>query len=53
MVIAFDTVDEGTLYIDVHYTVRSTNDLRNLVFPFYTIPNSGSPEASSDEAGAA
>ncbi|MFF7633285.1 GPW/gp25 family protein [Kitasatospora sp. NPDC008050] len=36
--IAFDSVDEGTLYIDVHYTVRSTNDRRNLVFPFYTIP---------------
>jgi phage baseplate assembly protein W len=38
VVIAFDTVDDGTLYIDVHYTVRSTNDRRNLVFPFYTIP---------------
>ncbi|WP_326658780.1 GPW/gp25 family protein [Streptomyces sp. NBC_00385] len=49
VVVAFDTVDEGTLYIDVHYTVRSTNDLRNLVFPFYTIPSSGSPEASAEE----
>jgi phage baseplate assembly protein W len=39
VVIAFDTADEGTLYIDVHYTVRSTNDRRNLVFPFYTIPD--------------
>ncbi|MFI6151187.1 GPW/gp25 family protein [Kitasatospora sp. NPDC051170] len=38
VVIAFDGVDEGTLYIDLHYTVRSTNDRRNLVFPFYTIP---------------
>ncbi|WP_406412236.1 GPW/gp25 family protein [Streptomyces halstedii] len=46
VVIAFDTVDEGTLYIDVRYTVRSTNDLRNLVFPFYTIPSSeGSEDA--------
>nr|WP_237521248.1 MULTISPECIES: GPW/gp25 family protein [unclassified Streptomyces] len=46
VVIAFDTVDDGTLYIDVRYTVRSTNDLRNLVFPFYTIPSSeGSEDA--------
>ncbi|MCD9196230.1 GPW/gp25 family protein [Streptomyces albireticuli] len=36
--VAFDAVDDGTLYIDVRYTVRSTNDRRNLVFPFYTIP---------------
>ena len=37
--IAFDAVDDGVLYIDVRYTVRSTNDRRNLVFPFYTIPS--------------
>jgi phage baseplate assembly protein W len=41
VVIAFDAVDAGVLYIDVHYTVRSTNDRRNLVFPFYTIPSDG------------
>jgi hypothetical protein len=39
VVIAFDVVDAGTLYVEVHYTVRSTNDRRNLVFPFYTIPS--------------
>jgi uncharacterized protein len=38
VVIAFDSVEIGTLYIDVRYTIRSTNDPRNLVFPFYTIP---------------
>ena len=35
------TVDADTpalLYIDVRYTPVSTNDPRNLVFPFYTIP---------------
>ncbi|MGH3622026.1 MAG: GPW/gp25 family protein [Sciscionella sp.] len=37
--IAFDAVEHGTLYIDVRYLVRSTNDARNLVFPFYTIPS--------------
>ena len=45
MVVAFDAVDAGTTYIDVRYTIRSTNDQRNLVFPFYTIP-SGEAEAS-------
>jgi phage baseplate assembly protein W len=39
--IAFDSVVLGTLYIDVHFAVRSTNDRRNLVFPFYTIPSDG------------
>ena len=27
------------LYIDITYEVRDTNDPRNLVFPFYAIPN--------------
>jgi phage baseplate assembly protein W len=30
--------DRGLLHIDIHYTVKATNDRRNLVFPFYTIP---------------
>ncbi|MET8755180.1 GPW/gp25 family protein [Streptomyces sp. NPDC004667] len=29
------------LYIDVQYTVKTTNDRRNLVFPFYVIPEEG------------
>lgn len=29
----------GLLYIDIDYTVKATNDARNLVFPFYTIPD--------------
>ena len=36
------SVERGLLYIDVLYTVRGTNDPRNLVFPFYTIPDDGS-----------
>ena len=36
--VRFDAVDSGVLYIDVHYSVRGTNDPRNLVFPFYVIP---------------
>jgi phage baseplate assembly protein W len=28
----------GTLYIDIGYRIRGGNDPRNLVFPFYVIP---------------
>jgi len=30
--------DASTIYIDVRYVIRGTNDPRNLVFPFYVIP---------------
>jgi uncharacterized protein len=30
--------DATTLFIDVSYRIRTSNDLRNLVFPFYVIP---------------
>lgn len=43
--IAVDRVDacpvdheEGLLHLDIHYTVLATNDRRNLVVPFYSIP---------------
>jgi phage baseplate assembly protein W len=29
------------VFIDIQYTVKGTNDRRNLVFPFYTIPEDG------------
>jgi uncharacterized protein len=32
----------GLLHIEVFYQVRATNEERNLVFPFYTIPEDGS-----------
>ncbi|MGB3185595.1 MAG: GPW/gp25 family protein [Ornithinimicrobium sp.] len=35
---SFDQVDAGTLYVDIGYTIRGLNDPRNLVFPFYVIP---------------
>lgn len=31
----------GLLYIDITYLVPDTNSPRNLVFPFYTIPDEG------------
>ena len=36
--VRFDEVDQGTLFIDIRYAIRGTNDPRNLVFPFYVIP---------------
>jgi Bacteriophage baseplate protein W len=33
-----DPTDPATLYIDISYAVKDTNDPRNLVFPFYVIP---------------
>jgi hypothetical protein len=34
--------DEDLVYLDVRYRLKTTNDRRNLVFPFYTIPPDGS-----------
>lgn len=31
----------GLYHIDISYVVKSTNEERNLVFPFYTIPEEG------------
>jgi phage baseplate assembly protein W len=30
--------DGGQLMIEISYAIRATNDLRNLVYPFYLIP---------------
>jgi phage baseplate assembly protein W len=38
ILVHLDTAADGVLLIEVQYTVRGTNDPRNLVFPFYTIP---------------
>jgi uncharacterized protein len=36
--VSFDAADAGVLYLDIRYRIRGTNDPRNLVFPFYVIP---------------
>ncbi|MFF5336437.1 GPW/gp25 family protein [Streptomyces sp. NPDC013181] len=46
--VRFDAADNGVLYIDIGYTVRGSNDPRNLVFPFYVIPQHG-PDTSPDD----
>jgi phage baseplate assembly protein W len=38
VIVDFTAADTGTLYIDIRYRLRDTNDPRNLVFPFYVIP---------------
>ena len=39
----FAFVDAHDLvFIDIQYAVKGTNDRRNLVFPYYTIPDDGS-----------
>jgi phage baseplate assembly protein W len=35
--VSADPGDETVLYIDVRYSISSSNDPRNLVFPFYVI----------------
>jgi len=38
VVVSLDPDDRTTFYIDIRYSIRATNDPRNLVFPFYVIP---------------
>jgi uncharacterized protein len=36
--VSVDELDRNALYIDIHYTRKGSYDPRNLVFPFYVIP---------------
>ncbi|HUG48100.1 MAG TPA: GPW/gp25 family protein [Candidatus Limnocylindria bacterium] len=38
IVVSVDEQEPSLLYIDIRYRIRNSNDPRNLVFPFYTIP---------------
>lgn len=46
VVVTVDQRAPSTLYIDVRYTLRGSNDPRNLVFPFYVIPPHDTGETS-------
>lgn len=37
-VVATPGEDEGLVVLEIGYKIRATNDRRNLVYPFYTIP---------------
>jgi phage baseplate assembly protein W len=52
VVVTQEPESPGTMYIDIRYVERETNDPRNLVFPFYVIPNEGSSEGSAPANGA-
>jgi hypothetical protein len=36
--VSIDEYARNTLYIDIHYEKKGSYDPRNLVFPFYVIP---------------
>ena len=36
--IAFESRREGELLVHLRYRLRATNDIRNLVYPFYVVP---------------
>lgn len=38
VIVSTDPDEASTLWIDIRYEVKATNDRRNLVFPFYVIP---------------
>jgi phage baseplate assembly protein W len=42
VIITRDAAEASLLRINIHYQPLDTNDRRNLVFPFYTIPDDGS-----------
>lgn len=38
VVVTIDDSEASLIWVDIRYHVRTRNDPRNLVFPFYTIP---------------
>lgn len=40
--VAPDPIERNRLNVEIVYAVKHVNDRRNLVFPFYTIPDDGS-----------
>lgn len=49
VIVSFTEAAQGTLLIDLRYTLRGSNDPRNLVFPFYVIPPHESLEPTAAE----
>jgi uncharacterized protein len=41
--IAFESRREGELLVHLRYRVRATNEVRNLVYPFYVVPAEEAP----------
>ena len=47
--VSIDAEVDGLLYVDIHYAVRGSNDPRNLVYPFYVIPQHEGSEQSGGQ----
>ena len=43
--VGFEAMDQGALLIDIQYQAARSNDPRNLVFPFYVIPEESGAES--------
>jgi phage baseplate assembly protein W len=53
VLVHLDAADQGVLFLEIRYRLRGTNDPRNLVFPFYVIPeHEDSAPTRDDRAGA-
>ena len=37
--VSYDRIEVGMVHVDVSYVIAGSNDPRNLVFPFYVIPD--------------
>ena len=48
--VSFDRISDGRIYVDIGYSARGLNDPRNLVFPFYVIPDEGDPSQPADRS---
>jgi phage baseplate assembly protein W len=43
VLVSVDPQERDRLYVSIRYNVRATNDVRNLVYPFYTLPRADAP----------
>ena len=48
--VSYEAMDQGALLIDIRYQPARSNDPRNLVFPFYVIPEEAGADAGDSEA---
>jgi phage baseplate assembly protein W len=37
--VGYDEIESGRVHVDISYLILGTNDPRNLVYPFYVIPD--------------
>src|SRR4051794_9938590 len=49
VLVHLDGAPEGVLYIEIAYRLRGANDPRNLVFPFYVIPEREAGSTAGDD----